>query len=79
MLLCCLSSSVEYSPPQQQREENQYSIFFFSELCWGEAMGPIQCLKQGKKEESERIRGERYQIEFIEYKTALSMYRRGTL
>ena len=33
--------------------------FFFSELCWGKAMVVYKMPQQRKKEESERLRGER--------------------
>ena len=39
---------------------------FFSELCWGKAMLAYTMPQQRKKEESERLRGERYQIKFID-------------
>ena len=39
---------------------------FFSELYWGKAMVAYTMLQQGKKEESEWIRGERDQIKFID-------------
>ena len=40
-------------------------IFFFSELCWEQAMVSYTKPRQSKKEESERLRGERDQIKFI--------------
>ena len=40
--------------------------FFFSELCWGKAMVAYTMTQQRKKEESERLRGERDQIKFID-------------
>ena len=39
---------------------------FFSELCWGKVMVAYTKLQQWKKEESERLRGERDQIKFID-------------
>ena len=39
---------------------------FFSELCWGKAMVAYTKPQQRKKEESERLRGERDQIKFID-------------
>ena len=41
-------------------------FFFFSELCWGKAMVAYTKPQQRKKEESERLRGERDQIKFID-------------
>ena len=41
------------------------SFFFFCELCWGKAMVAYAMPQQRKKEESERLRGERDQINFI--------------
>ena len=43
-------------------------IFFFSELCWGTATVAHRMPQQRKKkkEESERLRGERHQIKFID-------------
>ena len=43
-----------------------FLIFFSNELCWGKAMVAYTKLQQGKKEESERLRGERDQIKFID-------------
>ena len=40
--------------------------FFFSELCLGKAMVAYTKPQQWKKEESERLRGERDQIKFID-------------
>ena len=43
------------------------SLFlFFSELCWGKAVVAYTMPQQRKKEESERLRGERDQTEFID-------------
>ena len=39
---------------------------FFSELCWGKAVVAYTMPQQRKKEESERLRGERDQIQFID-------------
>ena len=41
-------------------------LAFFSELCWGKAT--VACAKpqQRKQEESERLRGERDQVKFID-------------
>ena len=39
---------------------------FFSELCWGKTMVAYTMPLQRKKEESERLRGERDQIKFID-------------
>ena len=39
---------------------------FFSELCWGKAIVAYTMPQQRKKEESERLRGERDQIKFID-------------
>ena len=41
-------------------------LFSFSELCWGKAMVANTMPQQRKKEESERLRGERDQIKFID-------------
>ena len=41
-------------------------FFFFSELCWGKAMVAYTKPQQWKKEESERIRGEKDQIKFTD-------------
>ena len=38
----------------------------FSELCWGKAMVADAMPQQMKKEESERLRGERDQIKSID-------------
>ena len=44
-----------------------FFFFFFIELvCWGKAMLAYTKPQQRKKEESERLRGERYQIKFID-------------
>ena len=45
-----------------------FSVFaiFFSGLCWGKAMVAYTMPQQRKKEESERLRGERDQIKFID-------------
>ena len=40
-------------------------FLFSSELCWGKAMVAYTMPQQRKKEESERLRGERGQIKFI--------------
>ena len=40
--------------------------FFFIELCWGRAIVAYTMPQQRKKEESERLRGERDQIKFID-------------
>ena len=40
-------------------------VVFLSELCWGRAMVAYTKPQQRKKEESERLRGERDQIKFI--------------
>ena len=42
----------------------QYEYFFFSELCWGKAMVAYTVPQKWKKEESERLRGERGQIKY---------------
>ena len=39
-------------------------LIFFSELCWGKTMVAYTKPQQWKKEESERLRGERDQIKF---------------
>ena len=39
---------------------------FFSESCWGKAMVAYTMPQQRKKEKSERLRGERDQIKFID-------------
>ena len=39
-----------------------------SELCWGKAMVAYTKPQQGKKEESERLRGERDQIKFTDFR-----------
>ena len=41
-------------------------FFLFSELCWGKAMVAYAMPQQRKKEESERLRGERDEIKFID-------------
>ena len=41
------------------------NFFFFSELCWGKAMVAYTMPQQGTKK-SERLRGERDQIKFID-------------
>ena len=53
--------------------QSQYSYFdilscnlFFSEFCWGKAMVAYTMPQQRKKEESERLRGERDQVKFID-------------
>ena len=38
----------------------------FIELCWGKVMVAYTLPQQRKKEESERLRGERDQIKFID-------------
>ena len=44
-----------------------FFFFFFSELCWGKAMVAYTMPQQRKKKErSERLRGERDQIKFID-------------
>ena len=43
-----------------------FSLFFFSELCWGKAMVTYTMPQQRKKEESEQLRGERDKIKFID-------------
>ena len=40
--------------------------FFFSEFCWGKAMVACTMPQKRKEEESERLRGERNQIKFID-------------
>ena len=42
------------------------SFPFFSGLCWGKAMVAYTKPQQRKKEGSERLRGERDQINFID-------------
>ena len=47
----------------------RWQLVGLSELCWGKATWqPIQCPNKGrkKKEESERLRGERDHIKFID-------------
>ena len=39
---------------------------FFRELCWGKAMVAHTKPQKRKKEESERLRGERVQIKLID-------------
>ena len=39
---------------------------FFSDLCWGKAMVAYTKPQQRKKEETERLRGERDQINFLD-------------
>ena len=41
-------------------------VHFFGELCWGKAMVAYTKPQQWKKEESERLRGERDKIKFID-------------
>ena len=53
------TSSVPTSP-------GRYAVFFFSELYWGKDMVAYTMPQQRKKEESERLRGERDQIKFID-------------
>ena len=43
-----------------------YFFIFFSELCWAKTMVAYKKPQQRKKEESERLRGERDQIMFID-------------
>ena len=43
-----------------------WDIFFFSELCWGKAMVAYTMPQQKKKEEGEKLRGERDNIKFID-------------
>ena len=42
------------------------TYYFFSELCWGKAMVVYTMPQQRKKGESERLRGERDQINFVD-------------
>ena len=45
----------------------QFSFFTsFNKLCWGKAMVAYTKPQQRKKEESERLRGERRQIKSID-------------
>ena len=44
-----------------------FSFLFFSKLCWGKAMVAYTMPQQRKIEGSERLRGERDQIKFIEF------------
>ena len=51
--------------------QNRFDIvdilsFYFSELCWGKVMVVYTKPRQRKKEESERLRGERDQIMLID-------------
>ena len=50
----------------KRKFKNLPFIHIFSELCWGKAK--VACTKpqQWKKEESERLRGEGYEIKFID-------------
>ena len=41
-------------------------VFFFSEICWGKAMVAYKMPQKKEEEESERLRGERCQIKFID-------------
>ena len=43
-----------------------YHTLLVSEFCWGKAMVAYAKLKQRKKEDSERLRGEEDQITFID-------------
>ena len=44
-----------------------FSLFFLSVICWGKAMVAYTMPQQRKKKErSERLRGERDQIKFID-------------
>ena len=43
-----------------------FDVIFFIELCWGKAMVACKIPQQRKKEESERLRGERDKIKFID-------------
>ena len=55
--------------------------FFYSELCWGKAMVVYTKPQQRKKEESERLTGERDQIKFIDLgfeRRRLVAFRKGS-
>ena len=43
-----------------------FFAFFVGEFCWGKAVVAFTMPQQRKKEESERLRGERDQIKFID-------------
>ena len=43
-----------------------FLLLFFSDLCWGKAMVAYTKPQQRKKEESEKLRGERDQIKVID-------------
>ena len=49
---------------KEYRGHDRAIFFFFSELCLGKAMVAYTMPQQRKKEESERLRGERNQIRF---------------
>ena len=50
------------------REVKAGNLFFlfFSEICWRKAMVAYTMPQQRKKEESERLKGERDQVQFID-------------
>ena len=54
------------SPHAMVSDCSSTSGLFFSELCWGKATMAYTMLQQRKKEESERLRGERDRIKFID-------------
>ena len=49
-------------------------FLFFSELCWGKAVVAYTKPEQRKKEESERLRGERDQTKFINLRFELEIF-----
>ena len=48
------------------RESVERELVFLSELCWGTVVVAYTKPQQKKKAESERLRGERDQIEFVD-------------
>ena len=51
--------------PESSEAKRKPPSLSFSDLCWGQAMVAYTNPQQMKTEESERLRGERYQIKFI--------------
>ena len=50
----------------QMRLGETQRLSFFCDLCWGKAMVAYTKPQQWEKEESQRLRGERDQIKFID-------------
>ena len=55
---------------RRAHEGSSLPLSSFSESCWGKAMVAYTKPQQWKKEESERLRGERDQIKFINWLAA---------